>query len=230
MSTVSIIMPVYNAERYLKETLDSVVRQNFQKLEIILVDDGSTDSSLTILKDYEIADSRVHVFHQSNKGAGAARNLGMRHATGKYLLFLDCDDLFEMDMVEKMYVAAEEREVDVLVCRSDHFDDASGTSENCPWTIKSELLPPHNLNQVFSSEDIPKNFFELFVWWPWDKLFRRDYINHLHLEYQEIRTTNDLFFVCCAVLMAKRISCLDDVLVHQRVGNRNSLSNTRELS
>lgn len=142
MSTVSIIMPVYNAERYLKETLDSVVRQSFQKLEIILVDDGSTDSSLTILKDYEIADSRVHVFHQSNKGAGAARNLGMRHATGKYLLFLDCDDLFELDMVEKMYVTAEEREVDVLVCRSDHFDDTSGTSENCPWTIKSELLPP----------------------------------------------------------------------------------------
>ena len=101
MSEISIIVPVYNAVAYLRKSLDSIVNQSYRDIEFIFVDDGSCDDSLAILKEYEAADKRVTVLHQENRGAGAARNYGMSVAGGKYLLFLDCDDIFETSMVEK---------------------------------------------------------------------------------------------------------------------------------
>ena len=95
MAKVSVIIPVYNVEPYLKQCMDSVVGQTLKDIEIICVDDGSTDGSLDILKEYATEDSRIQIIEQKNAGAGAARNNGMRHATGKYLSFLDSDDFFE---------------------------------------------------------------------------------------------------------------------------------------
>lgn len=92
MAKVSVIIPVYNVEPYLKQCMDSVVGQTLKDIEIICVDDGSTDGSLDILKEYATEDSRIQIIEQKNAGAGAARNNGMRHATGKYLSFLDSDD------------------------------------------------------------------------------------------------------------------------------------------
>ena len=116
MSEISIIVPVYNAAAYLRKSLDSIVNQSYRDIEFIFVDDGSCDDSLAILKEYEAADKRVTVLHQENRGAGAARNYGMSVAGGKYLLFLDCDDIFETSMVEKMHSRAETDNTDVLVC------------------------------------------------------------------------------------------------------------------
>lgn len=99
MSEISIIVPVYNAVAYLRKSLDSIVNQSYRDIEFIFVDDGSCDDSLAILKEYEAADKRVTVLHQENRGAGAARNYGMSVAGGKYLLFLDCDDIVETSMV-----------------------------------------------------------------------------------------------------------------------------------
>ena len=95
MVKVSVIIPVYNVEPYLKQCMDSVVGQTLKDIEIICVDDGSTDGSLDILREYAAEDNRIQIIEQKNAGAGAARNNGMRHATGKYLSFLDSDDFFE---------------------------------------------------------------------------------------------------------------------------------------
>ena len=198
MSEISIIVPVYNAAAYLRKSLDSIVNQSYRDIEFIFVDDGSCDDSPAILKEYEAADERVTVLHQENRGAGAARNYGMSVAGGKYLLFLDCDDIFETSMVEKMQPRDE-----------------------------TDNLPPQ---EVFASTDIRKNFFEVFVWWPWDKLYRKKFLDEVNLRFQELRSTEDLFFVCAAVLMAKRISVFDEVLVHHRTGDTNSVSNSREKS
>ncbi len=167
------------------------------------------------------------VLHQENRGAGAARNYGMSVAGGKYLLFLDCDDIVETSMVEKMYSRAETDNIDVLVCRSDLFDCATGERSDASWSVRREYLPPQ---EVFASIDIRKNFFEVFVWWPWDKLHRKKFLDEVNLRFQELSSTNDLFFVCAIVLMAKRISVLDEVLVHHRTGDTNSISNSREKS
>ena len=95
------------------------------------------------------------------------------------------------------------------------------------WSIHEDLLPEYS---PFSSLDIKRNFFEAFIWWPWDKLFRRDFLNRTGLHFQSLRTTNDLFFTAAAMLLARRIAVLDKILVHQRVGIPSSLSSTREES
>ena len=99
---VSVIMPVYNTEPYLREALDSLLKQTNPNIEIICVDDGSTDASASILKEYTEKDPRVQILRQNHQGAGAARNLGMESAQGEYLLFLDADDFFADTLVEEI--------------------------------------------------------------------------------------------------------------------------------
>ena len=102
---VSVIVPVHNTERYLRQCLDSLVRQTLREIEIICIDDGSSDGSLAILMDYAALDSRVRVIEQEGAGAGAARNVGLDVALGEYVIFLDSDDFFELCMLEEAYVS-----------------------------------------------------------------------------------------------------------------------------
>ena len=105
---ISVIIPVYKVEKYLRRCVDSVLAQTMTEIEVLCVDDGSTDSSLDILHEYAAKDSRVTVYTQDHQFAGAARNLGIKHAAGKYLLFLDADDIFDPQLVAKSYTRAEE--------------------------------------------------------------------------------------------------------------------------
>ena len=114
--TVSVIVPIYNVEQNLVETLDSLVHQTLSDIEIICIDDSSTDASGDILDFYAILDSRVVVLRQPNQGGGAARNRGMKHARGKYLAFVDADDFIEPDMYEKMITASQKKDTDICVC------------------------------------------------------------------------------------------------------------------
>ena len=115
MIKVSVIIPVYNAEKYLEECLDSLLRQTFTDMEIICVDDGSTDSSAEILKRFQEKDRRIRVLFQENQYAGIARNNGMKIAQGEYLLFLDADDFFEDTLLEKIYSQGKKME-QILYC------------------------------------------------------------------------------------------------------------------
>ena len=126
MVKVSIIIPVYNAEKYLKQCLESLVRQTEQNMEIICVDDGSTDHSFDILKDYSTKYEYISVLSQSNMGAAAARNKGIQQAKGEYLLFLDADDFFEADLVEVTYEKAKAQKLDVLIFEAGDFDNETG--------------------------------------------------------------------------------------------------------
>ena len=227
MPKISIIMPVYNKEKYLKECLDSVLRQTFQDIEIICVDDGSTDSSPEMLKGYAEKDSRIRFLRQKNQGAGPARNYGFSLAAGEYVIFLDSDDIFEEKLLEKLFERIEETDSDVVVCRSDRYNQKTKKTVSCSWTIQKDLLPNEG---PFPSTAVKKDFFMAFVWWPWDKLYRKAFIEKLGIQYQNLRTTNDLFFVAASMLKANKISIINDVLVHHRVGMGSSLSVTREKS
>ena len=118
---VSVIVPVYNVENYLRQCLDSITGQTLRNIEIICVDDSSTDSSGKILEEYAKKDERIKIITQPNKGAGAARNNGLSAAQGKYLSFLDSDDFFEPDMLELAYKKAEEDRADFVVFKSDQY-------------------------------------------------------------------------------------------------------------
>lgn len=227
MHNVSVIITVFNGEKYLRACVDSLINQSLRNIELIFVDDGSTDNSVAILKNYAEKDNRIRILQQVNKGAGPARNNGMKHASGEYIIFLDCDDVFEFKMLEKMYFACIKDDLDVVVCRSDKFSHNPKKRIDCPWTIKKDLLPKKT---VFTSKDVERNFFMVFVWWAWDKLYKKSFVDKLNIEFQSLRTTNDLFFSVCTVMMAERISYINDVLVHHRVGNQSSLSVTREKS
>ena len=227
MPQVSVIVPIYNQEKYLEQCMKSIRRQTLKDIEIICVDDGSTDRSLSMIRKMAAGDSRILILTEENAGAGVARNKGLAHAKGEYITFLDSDDIFEPDMLEKLYDKAEKENLDVVVGRADSFDDASGKVKGMPWSLHDEWLPDF---QPFSALDVEKNFFEIFVWWPWDKLYKRSFIEKTGIRFQPLRTTNDLFFVCAAVLSASRISYIQDVLVHHRVGMETSLSVTREKS
>lgn len=226
MIKVSVIIPVYNAEQYLQQCLDSLCMQTLQDIEIICVDDGSTDDSLAILEEYRKRDSRVKVFHQKNQYAGVARNVGMCHAIGKYLSFLDADDFFEENFLEKMYIAAEMNSSDIVICRVNYFDDNS--QKITPRNVEEELnYLPENTNS-FSRRDIPNHLFQITNGWAWDKLFRTDFIGELGIQFQPYRIANDGFFVYAALAQADKITKIDDFLVYQRINNGQSLSNTRE--
>ena len=223
---VSVIMPVYNAEKYLRQTLDSILSGNAIQLELICIDDGSSDGSPAILAEYAQRDPRVRVITQKNAGAGAARNAGMRIARGEYLSFLDADDFFEPYMLEKAYGRAFAEKSDVVVFRCDEYDEDADEFNPTDWALRYQLLPSE---RPFASADVPQNFFKAFMGWTWDKLFRADYVREKGLSFQEQRTTNDLLFTYSALLGAERISTLNILFVHRRI-HSGSLSVTREES
>lgn len=225
MPKVSVIMPVYNVENYLEQCLDCVINQTFKDIEIILVDDGSTDSSLKICKEYAQKDNRIKIIEQQNQGAGAARNKGLEIATGDYLSILDSDDYFEPDMLEKLYNKITSDDADIVICRCRSIDSVTGEIKPMPWTIKQNWLPS---KQIFNYKDIPEYIFGFCVGWSWDKLYKREFVAKNNLKFQNLRSTNDMLFVFLSLVLAYKISVINDVLITHRYNRPNQLSETRE--
>ena len=227
MIKVSVIIPVYNAQQHLRQCLDSICQQTLQEIEIICVDDGSTDHSLSILQEYAKADSRIQVLTQKNQGAGAARNCGLRSAKGLYLSFLDADDFFEPNMLEEAVKSIETYSADFVAFESDQYHMDTNNYVKPSWVIRHKDIPPY---MPFSYRTLTDNVFKTFVGWAWDKLYRKSFVDAHNLWFQEQRTSNDLLFVFSALVLAKRIAVIDQILAHQRRGGKESLSVTREKS
>lgn len=229
MSTikVSVILPVYNASLYLRECLDSLMEQSLEEIEIICVNDGSTDDSLEILNSYKIKDSRISVISRENSGAGASRNVGIDIAKGEYISFLDADDFFYVDMLKKSYEKCKVNNLDFTVFKSKKYNNNTKKVGNMSNSFRRELLPGE---KIFSYKDISENLFCLFVGWAWDKLYKKEFIIENKLKFQEIRSTNDMLFVFSALVCANRIAIIDENLIFHRIDNSKSISNTRDNS
>ncbi len=223
MVKVSVIVPVFNAEEYLGQCLDSLLHQTLEEIEIICVDDGSTDSSLEILHQYGEKDNRIQVLTQHNSYAGAARNLGLKAAVGEYLMFLDSDDFFESEMLQVLYEQCIQDQADVCVCGGRIYDQSTDTFKDAPHYLNLRHVPE---KRPFSSEEIASYIFNFVQPAPWTKLFRREFVVQEGIEFQVLPRTNDLFFVYTALACAKRITVADRVLVNYRIGNANSLQTT----
>lgn len=221
---VSVVIPSYNAQLYIDQCLSSVVNQSYQNLEVIVVDDGSTDKTLDVVGRYE-DDPRVSVISQSNQFAGVARNVGMDHSRGKYILFLDADDFFSLDMVEKLVARAEQTDSEIVICRSEFYDDI--TAETSPIDFALTLV---DVDKIYTADMLKNEMFRFCNGWAWDKLFLRSFVDKNSLRFQALRTSNDAYFVFMAAMLAERISFVPDCLVRHRTNNSCSLERTRSQS
>lgn len=220
---VSVIIPVYNAEPYLSECLNSLVNQTLQDMEIICVDDGSTDHSLSILKQYARKDQRITVIRQENQYAGAARNRGLRQAKGDYVIFLDSDDFFHTELLEKTYTRGCETNADIVLFSGKKYNSQTGEYVEAPYFLRTDFLPDR---PVFSRADIPDHIMTTTTPAPWTKLYRRQFILEENLKFQPFPNSNDAYFVLVSLCLAKRIAWVDEALVFYRIGStENTQSN-----
>ena len=222
---VSVIMPVYNVAQYLPQCLDSLLEQTMGAFELICVDDGSTDNSPAILKEYAQRDSRLRILRQQNRGGGAARNLGMDNAQGEYLIFLDSDDFFRSDLLERTLGRAEETGADIVLFGAKKYDTKTGRIEGRGMYLREDLLPE---KEVFSRRDAPRTLLQLTAAAPWVRLYRRSFVEAAGLRYQEIANTNDYFFGMCSLALAERIAVVHEALTFYRINNSNSTQGRRE--
>lgn len=210
---VSVIIPVYNAENHLCQCLDSVIGQTLSDIEIICVDDGSTDQSPGILEEYMLSDPRVKVYNQKNMYAGVARNTGKAHAVGKYLVFWDSDDFFYDTALEKMYLQCEKTGADICVCGGDRYYESIQAIAPTEIYLNTSLLPSSECFNFYSNHNYIFNFTTAV---PWNKMFLRSFVEEKQLDFQPIRNGNDVFFVMNAIGMADRITYVNEHLVCYR--------------
>lgn len=224
---VSVIIPAYNVEEFIRPCLDGVLAQTIENIEVICVDDGSTDGTSAILKEYASRDGRVKILTQENGGAGKARNAGLAAAKGETLSFLDADDLFEPDMLETAWKRLKETGAQFTVFDSDMYMNDTKEYRSARH-IKTEALPPY---APFHRRSLTDNPFRVFIGWAWDKLYDAEFVRENGLTFQEQRTTNDMAFVFSALAIGERISVsTGKKLAHHRKNVSSSLSNTREAS
>ncbi|MCL2082038.1 MAG: glycosyltransferase [Oscillospiraceae bacterium] len=223
MIKVSVVIPCYNAERYLCECLDSVAGQTLREIEIICIDDGSTDGTLSILGEYQKKDSRIVVLKQKNLYAGVARNRGIDESKGKYLIFWDADDFFEPDALEQMYDQCQADNADICVCSFRVYDDLAGCLVSSNHGLSLKYLPEA---VPFSCQDYPDAAFRFSSSAPWNKMLRREFVLKEGLQFQAIQRANDLYFVCMSVALAGRITVVDKILVNYRRFTATSLQET----
>lgn len=224
---VSVIVPVYNAEKYLEQCLDSIVNQTLKEIEIICVDDGSTDSSMEILNRFKENDPRITVLSQQNLFAGVARNNGKSHARGKYLVFWDSDDYFYETALEKMYSQCEKDDADLCVCGGNQFLEDLGEEVPAARYVNVKRLPE---TIPFSRTTNPERILNFTTEAPWNKMFLRSFIEEEKLDFQGIRNGNDVFFVESALCLAKRITVVPEPLVCYRKNQSTSLVGTLHKS
>lgn len=210
---VSVIIPVYNAEKHLRQCIESVLAQTLREIEIICVDDGSDDESVSILEEYQKQDPRLMILKQDHQFAGTARNYGKSIAKGEYLVFWDADDYFDPDALKEMYEQCQRDDADICICSgSQYFEDGEYEAPSGRYIRKSEIpavIP-------FCAKSEPDHIVSITVEAPWNKMFRRSFIEEHRLDFQPIRNANDVFFVISALCIANRVTICQKRLVCYR--------------
>lgn len=171
---VSLVVPVYNVEHYLDACMASILNQTYTNIEIILVDDGSTDNSGIMCDKYSKIDDRIKVVHKENGGLSDARNKGILHTNGNYIIFIDSDDVISTNFVEYLYTLLKENSGDIAICDSVHC-----------YPDKEIVFENETINKVFSSEQaiIEMLYQKSFLVSAWGKIYRKEYFNDILFPY-----------------------------------------------
>lgn len=213
---VSVIIPVYNSKQYLKQCLDSVVNQTLKDIEIIIVNDGSTDNSIEIIQDYSNNCKNIKVINKQNEGCYKARNVGLETAKGEYIAFLDSDDYIEFNMYEKLYSKAKETDADIV--SSNYSILENNKIKIVDFSSSIELLKKSN-NKLIGAENI---LLDAIIW---SRIFKRQMIVDKGIFFHsDIHTADDAFFHVLTMLNANKIVYIPDVLYTYRISRNGSIT------
>lgn len=218
---ISVIIPVYNTERHLGRCLDSVLGQSMQEIEVICIDDGSTDHSLDVLHQYANQDGRIQVITQSNQYAGIARNKGMQAACGKYLAFLDSDDIYTGDALSQLFSLAENNGLDFIKGRFYYLNDTNNFKYTTLYSENSSIDFLH-LERLLSFRQLPLRLLQIADV-PWNGLYRREFLEANNITFNSLRCVNDHSFYIHCLLKASRIMITRANIACYRVGQADSL-------
>ena len=212
---VSVVMPIYNAGEYLARAISDVLSQTLTELELICVDDGSTDNSPKIIKDFATKDKRIKVIREENAGPSVARNIGLKSAKGKYIIFLDADDFYEDNLLMELYNTAEKDTLDIAVVKFDIYNQERGAFSNPTDETYGNIFAP---GVVTSKNEHPERIFESTTGYAWNKLFRASFLREKALVFDpDLYVFEDVCFVCSTLSLAERVGRIEDTLIHHRV-------------
>lgn len=230
MGNISVIMPLYNAAKYLPEALQSVLNQTYKDFELICINDCSTDDTGKILVDFQRKDKRIRILSNTkHSGAGPSRNRGLEAANGEYVIFLDGDDIFEEELLETAYMTMEKKQIDIIM-----FEYSLHVPDELMYVRKnvrrSKRFVETYCKEPFAVEDFePRDFPDWFDS-PWNKMFRRRFLEEHKLQFQDLPSCNDVYFVKMALFCARKIIWMNDrrVMVYAREHSEPSrISNLR---
>ncbi len=218
MAEITVIMPVYNVGIYLEKCLDSIINQTFKDFEVICVNDGSTDNSLEILKQYAKKDKRFKVISQKNKGTGIARNTALKTASGggKFIVFIDPDDWIEENAFEKIQQAFITTQAEVIEFNYNEYNEYSGKtqSHNIAKNINKKL--GYKLNAYYNWKDVKKRCLSGLNLYVWSRAYSSDFLKRANAKFAQTRHGEDHIFACTVLLQAKKIYYLNEYLYTYR--------------
>ncbi len=223
MPKVSVVIPVYNTEKYIHECLNSVINQKLKDVEIICVDDGSTDGSLKILKQYAKKDKRIKIITQSNLKQGAARNNGMKVATGEYIAFLDSDDYWREDTLQILYKRAFENNLDMLSFSGINFIDFNRKLQENPY-YQFKYLPEDFDTKCFNYKQCTK-FIDKVAVSACLTFYKHEFLQKNNITFPENLYFEDDVFFTNAFLMARRCGICKETLYFRRVHSTSTTQN-----
>lgn len=222
---VSVIVPVFNEEAYLPQCIDSLLAQSLANIEVICVDDGSTDATPTILADYARTDARLKVISQSNAGPAKARNRAIEVAQGDYLYCCDADDFCKPNLLEGAVQVAERYDADVVLLPFMLYDNKIATPISVPWSLPRHLFP----EGCFTWHDNPDATFSTFRTVPWNKLVRTSFIRDNAIRFQDnVFLSEDVMFSLPAAVLAQRVACTDEPALYHRENIGTSAMDTKD--
>lgn len=228
MLKISVIIPVYNCEKYLKQCLDSILSQTFDSYEVICMDDSSNDGSSQILREYKKKYNNLRVyFNKSKMGAAISRNHGLKIANGEYVIFLDSDDFFSNNLLENTYREIKTKNADMLLFNCAKVNEQNQILEifNCVNTDYSVY------NSVFKFIDVMQNIpLCKFLTAPWNRMLRRDFLIKNKIYFQNLTSSNDAYFSDMTILLAEKIFVLNNEVpfVYYRTGTSTQISANRD--
>lgn len=217
MPRVSIIVPIYNVEQYLRECLHSIVNQTLQDIEIICVNDGSTDGSLNIIKEFALRDKRFYVIDKPNSGYGHSMNTGMSQATGDYIGIVESDDFAAPDMFERLYIAAEENSAQVV--KSNYFEYRSHSEIKKKFFENLKECPYHKI--IFPMDEQNVFFVEPSIW---SGIYKRSFLTSNNIRFNETpgASFQDTSFAFKVWASAERVYLINEAFLHYRRDNLDS--------
>lgn len=214
---ISVVIPVYNVEKYIRECIESIINQTFKDIEIIVVNDGSKDNSIKIVEEY-LSDKRLKIINKENRGLSSARNKGMKIARGEYIYFIDSDDFIEKDVLEVLYKNLELERFDIIFSNFSFYNDKTKKEKKSKFNFPFK----ENINKgcyfLYNGEEINV----------WNRLYRKEFFKKYNFEFIEKIIHEDQDFGFKTILLAETIKYVENYGYKYRVGREGSIMSSQK--